>query len=69
MNILRNGRELAERVHSFSMLISKLKSDLVGAETLDARSFSGLDVNICTGPLGIGTEAWAMYPGLTKVHQ
>ena len=52
-----------------SMLNSKLKSDLVGAETLDAILFPSLDVNVFAGPLGIGTEAWVMYPGPTKVHQ
>ena len=66
MNVVRNGLELAERGHSFSMLISKLESDLVGA---DAISFPGLDVNVFAGHLDIGIEAWVMYPGPTKVHQ
>ena len=57
MNLVRIGRELAERGHTFSMLISQF--DSIGAETLDARTFSGLHVITFDGPPGIGTEAWA----------
>ena len=57
MNLVRIGRELAERGHTFSMLISQF--DSIGAETLDARTFSGLHVITFHGPPGIGTEAWA----------
>ncbi len=57
MNLVRIGRELAERGHTFSMLISQF--DTIGAETLDARTFPGLHVITFDGPPGIGTEAWA----------
>ena len=57
MNLVRIGRELAERGHMLTMLISQF--DTIGAETLDARTFSGLRVITFDGPPGIGTEAWA----------
>ena len=57
MNLVRIGHELAERGHNVTMLISQF--DTIGAETLDARTFSGLHVIMFDGPPGIGTEAWA----------
>ena len=57
MDLVRIGRELAKHGQIFSMLISQF--DTIGAETLDARTFSGLHVITLDGPPGIGTEAWA----------
>jgi len=65
MNVVRIGRELVERGHNFSMLISE--SDNIGAETLDARAFPGLKIITFRGPPGIGTEEWAS--GFTRDPQ
>ena len=57
MNVVRLGRELVECGHSFTMLISE--HDVIGAQTVNARTFPGLNTVSFKGPEGVGTEAWA----------
>ena len=58
MNLLRIGRELAQRGHAFDVLISR--DDVILQSLLKSRLrwFDGLTVIKYDGPPGIGTEAW-----------
>ena len=60
MSILRIGRELSARGHSFTMLLSS--TDAVSIKTVNASAYSGLQIVTFAGPSGVlapGTEEWA----------
>ena len=58
MNVLRIGRELSERGHEFTVLVSRV--DTILQDLLRSRSFPALRVIEYDGPPGVGTEAWGL---------
>lgn len=58
MNLLRIGRELSERGHTFTVLVSRV--DTILQDLLRSRSFSNLKIIEYRGPRGVGTEAWGL---------
>ena len=60
MNVLKIGKELTDRDHDFTMLVSS--TDSISLDTVGARGFPGLRVVQFKGPqadLAPGTELWA----------
>ena len=58
MNLLRIGRELSERGHTFTVLVSRV--DTILQDILRSRSFPNLKIIEYRGPRGVGTEAWGL---------
>lgn len=57
MNLIRVGKELCKRGHTFTVLVSD--TDTKSRRVLQQRAFPGLHVITFRGPPGIGSEDWA----------